>query len=173
MSYDVIAPSEWEAVIGWLIMVFGTLALLGVAAFIRKKIGRYFPCRFHEFEGDTWEQLHCAKCGISRRDYVEGIVHHERKANIYADFSLHVMDDVLVLIDKDTGGRSLTNDIDNVVRTLIKDNPDYSAKKIIYRDSMGIFDQVIHSDGQFKRFKSLGQLTDLNDALKKCANNQL
>ena len=58
------------------------------------------------------------------------------------------------IIDLNTG-KSITNDAENVVESV---NRDYPGKAIIYRDTEGKWDELLHENGVFKGFGHL----DLN-----------
>lgn len=58
------------------------------------------------------------------------------------------------LVDMNQGGRSVTNDAENVVREVNSHHPDC---RIIYRDSDGIRDELIHENGVFKGFAAYEQ----------------
>ena len=48
---------------------------------------------------------------------------------------------IVWIVDEDRGGKSVTNDAHNVIAMLQADYPDY---RIIYRDSMGNWDELCH-----------------------------
>jgi hypothetical protein len=60
-----------------------------------------------------------------------------------------VTEDRVFIIDENDGALSVTNDAENVVREL---NGAYPGKRIIYRDSMLQWDELIHRDGEFVDF---------------------
>lgn len=68
-----------------------------------------------------------------------------------SDFEFYITNDVLVIIDQNLGRMSVTNDMENVLewayRTLRHLNIEM-PKKIIYRDSEGIFDGVLYRNGE-------------------------
>jgi hypothetical protein len=49
-------------------------------------------------------------------------------------------------------GRSVTNDAENVVEEV---NRQYPARRIIYRDTDGQWDELVHNNGVFVDFKFL------------------
>jgi hypothetical protein len=51
-----------------------------------------------------------------------------------------VVDDKLFIIDLDLGNRSVTNDAENVARWA---QENYRGKRLIYRDSMGRWDEIV------------------------------
>jgi len=74
------------------------------------------------------------------------------QARCQADFTYTMSPDVIGIVDLDSGGRSVTNDIERVLRQIeywhegsIKDY------RIMYRDSEGVWDGV-HWDGQRASF---------------------
>ena len=72
------------------------------------------------------------------------------------------LDGVLVLFDRDCGSTSLTNDMDQVLAAIAAE--DTLPALVIYRDSDGTYDQVLHRNGVFGGFRSLGA-TELGAAL--------
>lgn len=70
----------------------------------------------------------------------------ERTGNMYANraqYDYEVFQGVLII--EDLGGyKSVTNDMENVLNDIIKAHPeeDISRRKIMYKDSMGIWDGV-------------------------------
>lgn len=81
-------------------------------------------------------------------------------------FSWQLMGNVIVIIDHDQKGYpSVTNSVGKVLDR-IKGQFDLSGRKIIYRDSMGIYDGINHKDGEFIDFYSVNEV-DLYKALKK------
>jgi len=69
-----------------------------------------------------------------------------------ADFKLVYICDIMILIvDLDQGGRSVTNDAYNVVRRL-NQYLDIGCRRIFYRDSSGRFDEILTHHGIFFGF---------------------
>lgn len=81
-------------------------------------------------------------------------------------FNWGTKDDVLWIVDLDEG-LSVTNDMGNVLSSIQEELGDLSNHKIIYQDSMGIWDQVI-LNGSTKNvsFKALTEKT-LEGAISK------
>ena len=63
-----------------------------------------------------------------------------------------VVDNVVFLIDRDIG-MSVTNDAENVTKFIHKCLPN---NRIVYRDTMGCWDELVHENGVFKDFRSWG-----------------
>lgn len=57
-------------------------------------------------------------------------------------------DDRVFVIDNDVG-MSLTNDAENVIKEL---NMIYGDRRVIYRDTCGRWDEMVHSRGKFVEF---------------------
>lgn len=76
-------------------------------------------------------------------------------------------DDVVVLIDQDRG-RSITNDAEMVVRE-IAEVLDLTARRIVYRDTMGKWDGIAVEGGRFAHFVML-QLDSREDAVYQARN---
>lgn len=72
-----------------------------------------------------------------------------------ADFESEVVGDVITLIDMDRGGPSLTNAVESVIADLRYQKFDLT-KPVIYRDSRGIWDEIVLKDGQFVGFAPIG-----------------
>lgn len=90
-----------------------------------------------------------------------------------ADFEYQILNDVVVIYDLNLGGRSVTNDVHNVLETIEKDIGDFKGKRIIYRDSHGVFDGIATStSGEFFNFFTLN-VTTLDAAMKKLNRNNI
>jgi hypothetical protein len=66
------------------------------------------------------------------------------------------MDDIIYIVDMNQGNMSVTNDAESVCMEL---HSRYGNKRIIYRDSSGQWDELVHREGEFIDYKYLG----LND----------
>lgn len=62
-----------------------------------------------------------------------------------------IKDDRVVILDNNLGGRSVTNDAENVVEYLYSV---YGNRRIFYIDSEGILDELRHNNGNFVGFGS-------------------
>lgn len=60
----------------------------------------------------------------------------------------HIRDDVVYLTDLDVG-MSVTNDAENVVEYLYNR---FGNKRFVYRDTMGRWDELAHTNGHFTGF---------------------
>ena len=82
-----------------------------------------------------------------------------------ASYTYEVHGDVIVIIDHDQG-KSVTNDAENVIADLAADF-DLSKYHVIYRDTRGIYDQLlVDRTGHFAGFSSINE-RDLPAALAK------
>jgi hypothetical protein len=63
---------------------------------------------------------------------------------------LKVTDDFIYLADENDGAMSITNDAEAVVMWA---NRLYPNRRIIYRDTEGYWDELVHEDGVFKYFE--------------------
>ena len=80
-------------------------------------------------------------------------------------YSRAVYGDVITIIDHD-GGKSVTNDAENVIADLAADF-DLSRYRVIYKDTRGIWDQMlVDRTGRFVGFSSINE-RDLPAALSK------
>lgn len=57
----------------------------------------------------------------------------------------------IFIVDLNLGGKSVTNDAENVVKTIAKK---YPGKRIFYRDSENNVDELVVKNGAFEGFKS-------------------
>jgi hypothetical protein len=81
-------------------------------------------------------------------------------------YSHTVHGNVIAIIDHD-GGRSVTNDAQNVIDDLIRQGFDLSKYRVIYRDTRGIWDQLlVDRTGHFAGFSSVNE-RDLSAALAR------
>ena len=62
-----------------------------------------------------------------------------------------IKDDRVVILDNNLGGRSVTNDAENVVEYLYSV---YGNRRIFYIDSDGVLDELRHKNGNFVGFGS-------------------
>jgi hypothetical protein len=83
-----------------------------------------------------------------------------------AVYSSTVHGNVIAIVDHDQG-RSVTNDADNVIADLTKQGFDFSRYHVIYRDTRGIWDQIlVDCTGRFAGFSCLNE-RDLFAAIAK------
>ena len=67
-----------------------------------------------------------------------------------SDFEIvKVTDEFVFIRDLNIGNRSVTNDAENVV---VDVNRMHNGKRIIYQDSEGSWNELLHSDGRFEGF---------------------
>ncbi len=71
----------------------------------------------------------------------------------------------LCLVDSGQG-RSITNDAEAVIAELAASGHDLGRKRVLYRDTMGYWDELVVKDGQFSRFGPIHE-TDLSRAIAK------
>lgn len=83
-----------------------------------------------------------------------------------ADYSRELHGNVVCVIDHDNG-RSVTNDVDNVLAGIAAEVTDLRSHRVIYRDTAGIWDEIVlNEDGTFKTFRSINE-TQLAAALAR------
>ena len=93
------------------------------------------------------------------------------QAECQADFTYSMSPDVIAITDLDLGNKSVTNDIENVLRKIeYWHQASIAAFRIMYRDSLGIWDGV-QWDGRRASFFAL-QETDEALARKKLLSRQ-
>jgi hypothetical protein len=85
-----------------------------------------------------------------------------------SDFFFHrIFPKVVAVIDCGMGGRSVTNDIENVVEYLYGAIHLSTGDVLIYRDTDGKWDRVCHVAGRFLRFQIV-QADGVKDCLDWC-----
>ena len=81
-------------------------------------------------------------------------------------YSRAVHGNVIAITDHDEG-KSVTNDAENVIDDLARQGFDLSLYRVIYRDTRGIWDQMlVDRTGHFAGFSSINE-RDLSAALAK------
>lgn len=75
--------------------------------------------------------------------------------SIRSDFMVEVEDRIVLVMDLDLGGRSVTNDATHVVDDLVRRGILSDGMRLIYRDSNGEWSEMLHRGGQFSTFASL------------------
>lgn len=82
-------------------------------------------------------------------------------------FTLSFEDDVICLVDVGTG-YSITNGADLVIAELyLQLGADLAGKRVIYRDTMGVWDGLAHRGNRFIRYVSLGGVEDRATAIER------
>lgn len=73
-----------------------------------------------------------------------------------SDFTYEILDgNILLIYDQDMGNRSVTNDIDNVIKAISEiEQLDLQKYNIAYQDSIGTFDGV-RFDGSYAEIFSI------------------
>lgn len=69
-------------------------------------------------------------------------------------YSYTIEDSIVCIVDSDQG-MSVTNGIEHVISELRAAGVDLTLP-VIYRDSMGVWDEVLIDNGYFRDFRSLG-----------------
>jgi len=72
-----------------------------------------------------------------------------------SDFTVEQDGDVLLIRDLDRGGRSVTNDADGVIMDLAARGLLHDGMRVIYQDSSGEWDEMLHRGGLFSTFRSI------------------
>ena len=86
------------------------------------------------------------------------------KNKLRAVYSCAVYGNVIAIIDHDQG-KSVTNDAENVIDDLVRQGFDLMRYHVIYKDTRGIWDQIlVDRTGHFAGFSSINQ-RDLSAAL--------
>lgn len=85
------------------------------------------------------------------------------KEPMQAVYSYQIAHGVLCIVDSGTGA-SVTNDADRVIRTIGSHLDLAAVKGVIYRDTRGIWDEMVLKDGEFETFRSINA-EDRDDAI--------
>jgi hypothetical protein len=70
----------------------------------------------------------------------------------------------LLIFDESNGGKSVTNDAEQVIADFAERGIDVDQRRVIYRDSTGLWDGMATRDGRFVAFILLGR-TDMGHAI--------
>lgn len=74
-----------------------------------------------------------------------------------ADYTYELHGNVVCIIDHDNG-MSVTNDIERVLADIKGEGVPLGSYRVIYRDTMGVWDEVVlNDDGTFRAFKSINE----------------
>jgi hypothetical protein len=96
-------------------------------------------------------------CRISRKEREAG---RESLFANRATYGTAVVRGVVCLIDLDAG-KTITNDVENVVADLAARRlllgPFDEPRRVIYRDTMGVWDEILVRNGRFAGFRSLNE----------------
>ena len=76
----------------------------------------------------------------------------------HASFSATIEDKVCCIVDHNDGGKTVTNDAEEVIFHLASRGIDFSDLRVIYRDTDGIWDELLISNNAFDRFRSLHEI---------------
>jgi uncharacterized protein YbaR (Trm112 family) len=82
-----------------------------------------------------------------------------------AEYTYTVQRGVVCIVDHDNG-KSVTNDIREVLRDIAGEGVELATHRVIYRDTHRIWDEVVLLNGQFSDFRSLNE-RELDAALAK------
>jgi len=82
-----------------------------------------------------------------------------------ASYTWETRGDVICITDHDRG-RSVTNDADRVIEDLVECLGSLAGKRVIYRDTMGVWDELVVSGDRFEGFRAVAEC-DLDAALRK------
>ncbi|WP_157266396.1 DUF6011 domain-containing protein [Azohydromonas aeria] len=69
-------------------------------------------------------------------------------------YSWTVEDGVICIVDLN-GGKSVTNDAENVIADLVTAGAPVDTMPVIYRDSVGVWDELAVADSRFSTFRSV------------------
>jgi hypothetical protein len=83
-----------------------------------------------------------------------------------ARYTMRRIGDAVLLEDAAGETRSVTNDAEGVIRDLVERGVRVDKCVIVYRDTMGIWDQLLTHNGEFATFHPLGVRTGEEAAMK-------
>lgn len=111
---------------------------------------------------------HCSHCGRRLTDHVSvrhgigpvcranGAAPARDLFTTRADYTVEDLLDVILVVDLDKGGRSVTNDAEGVIEDLRRAGLIRPGVPVVYRDSTGTWDRLAVKDGRFAGFVSIG-----------------
>jgi hypothetical protein len=89
--------------------------------------------------------------------------------NSPSTYTYTVEDGVICIVDQNRG-RSVTNDAEYVIEDLHEKGLDLDKLPVIYRDTLGVWDQLRVEKGEFLDFHSLGATRDKETAKERVKN---
>ena len=72
-----------------------------------------------------------------------------------AHCAIQQIENLVVILDADDGGLSVTNDAERVIEDLVGLGYAVDRMVIVYRDTMGRWDQMVTAGGRFLTFRAL------------------
>ena len=87
-----------------------------------------------------------------------------------SDYQFDRVGEVMIVVDNDRG-RSVTTDAVNVVEDLVRSGNLRPGDRLMYRDTMGYWDELVHHDGRFINFAPI-RTQILGDALERMTERQ-
>ena len=89
-----------------------------------------------------------------------------------ADFLvIGVHDDFMGIADANQGARSVTNDAECVVAELLSSRQLLPSQRLLYRDTMGRWDELIQDGNAFTAFRHIGG-DSFAEAIRRARSNQ-
>ncbi len=73
-----------------------------------------------------------------------------------AAYTYTIEDGIVCVIDLDNG-KSVTNDADNLIADLVANGIDLAVHPVIYKDTQGVWDQLVVQNNRFANFKSINE----------------
>ncbi|QEE39817.1 MULTISPECIES: DUF6011 domain-containing protein [unclassified Methylobacterium] len=86
-------------------------------------------------------------------DRQQDLFGHER-----ATYTRETRGDVILITDLNKG-RTVTNDAESVIGDLVECLGDLAGKRIVYRDTSGVWDELVVTSNRFTGFRSVGVRT--------------
>jgi hypothetical protein len=76
--------------------------------------------------------------------------------SVSSTYTMEIRPGFICLVDLDIG-RSLTNNAAVLIADLVRDGYDLAKNRVVYRDTMGIWDQMLVAGNRFSGFKRLNR----------------
>ena len=88
-----------------------------------------------------------------------------KRGRATAAYTYELRGALAIVIEHDGAPCSVTNDAENVIAEMAADGLDFTGRRVIYRDQMGAWDELLVSGNRFAGFRLLDGLT-LNHVLR-------
>jgi hypothetical protein len=111
-------------------------------------------------EGCGWADVDHTICTVCVTGQAAGRGGREAGAAMTPRAAYHYTTHGSVICIVDEGaGKSVTNDVENVLEDLRREGINLARVRLIYRDSQGLWDEIVVLDDRFRRFRAIGART--------------
>ena len=83
-----------------------------------------------------------------------------------ANYTYEIHGNVIAVVDSNDGGKSVTNDAENVIADFVAKGFDLSKCHVIYKDTRGVWDEMLVKNDAFADFRSINE-RELSSALAR------